>query len=171
MEWVFGALCWAFAIFMVVLSVKKSKQMKQQKEQQARQEGKYDEHIMRCNVCGHIFTYTQAAIDEKAAEMKRAKELKFRSQLGGLHYELGSEGNYNNIKAQLEGMKKCPSCHSANVTEITAEEAAEARKAAAKPAVPAASNADELAKYKQLLDTGVITQEEFDAKKKQLLGL
>ena len=33
------------------------------------------------------------------------------------------------------------------------------------------SNADELKKYKDLLDQGVITQEEFDAKKKQLLGL
>lgn len=33
------------------------------------------------------------------------------------------------------------------------------------------SDADELAKYKDLLDKGVITQEEFDAKKKQLLGL
>ena len=31
--------------------------------------------------------------------------------------------------------------------------------------------ADELKKYKELLDSGVITQEEFDAKKKQLLGL
>lgn len=35
----------------------------------------------------------------------------------------------------------------------------------------AVSNADELLKFKQLLDMGVITQEEFDAKKKQLLGL
>ena len=33
------------------------------------------------------------------------------------------------------------------------------------------SNADELRKYKELLDNGIITQEEFDAKKKQLLGL
>ncbi len=33
------------------------------------------------------------------------------------------------------------------------------------------SNAEELKKYKELLDTGVITQEEFEAKKKQLLGL
>ena len=33
------------------------------------------------------------------------------------------------------------------------------------------SNADELAKYKDLLDKGIITKEEFDAKKKQLLGL
>ena len=33
------------------------------------------------------------------------------------------------------------------------------------------SNADELKKYKDLLESGAITQEEFDAKKKQLLGL
>ncbi len=33
------------------------------------------------------------------------------------------------------------------------------------------SNADELKKFKDLLDNGVITQEEFDEKKKQLLGL
>ena len=35
----------------------------------------------------------------------------------------------------------------------------------------AASAADELKKFKELLDMGIITQEEFDAKKKQLLGL
>lgn len=34
-----------------------------------------------------------------------------------------------------------------------------------------AGTAEELKKYKELLDQGVITQEEFDAKKKQLLGL
>lgn len=33
------------------------------------------------------------------------------------------------------------------------------------------SNADEIRKYKRLLDDGIITQEEFDTKKKELLGL
>ena len=33
------------------------------------------------------------------------------------------------------------------------------------------SVADEIVKFKGLLDAGVITQEEFDTKKKQLLGL
>ena len=33
------------------------------------------------------------------------------------------------------------------------------------------SPAEELKKYKELLDSGIITQDEFDAKKKQLLGL
>jgi hypothetical protein len=39
------------------------------------------------------------------------------------------------------------------------------------PAVAQVSAADELKKFKELLDMGVITQEEFNAKKKQLLGL
>lgn len=37
--------------------------------------------------------------------------------------------------------------------------------------VNSTSNADELKKFKDLLDAGILTQEEFDAKKKQLLGL
>ena len=44
--------------------------------------------------------------------------------------------------------------------------------AVVQPQAPApASAADELAKYKNLLDSGVITQAEFDAKKKEVLGL
>ncbi len=35
----------------------------------------------------------------------------------------------------------------------------------------ALGTAEELKTFKELLDSGVITQEEFDAKKKQLLGL
>lgn len=36
---------------------------------------------------------------------------------------------------------------------------------------PPVGAADEIGKFKALLDSGVITQEEFDQKKKQLLGL
>lgn len=45
------------------------------------------------------------------------------------------------------------------------------KKVQEKPVISSASNADELKKYKELLDSGIITQEEFDKKKKQLLGL
>lgn len=48
---------------------------------------------------------------------------------------------------------------------------ADSQTASAATSAPIASAADELMKYKQLLDAGAITQEEFDAKKKQLLGL
>ena len=45
------------------------------------------------------------------------------------------------------------------------------KSAAPAPAKAETSVADELKKFKELLDSGIITQEEFDAKKKQLLGL
>jgi hypothetical protein len=39
------------------------------------------------------------------------------------------------------------------------------------PTAQTHNTADDIAKYKGLLDSGVITQAEFDTKKKQLLGL
>lgn len=53
--------------------------------------------------------------------------------------------------------------------QIIADANQAAPSTAAAPATPSA--ADEIMKFKQLLDAGVITQDEFDSKKKQLLGL
>ena len=39
------------------------------------------------------------------------------------------------------------------------------------PAPQQASVADEILRFKELMDMGVLTPEEFEAKKKQLLGL
>ena len=49
----------------------------------------------------------------------------------------------------------------------------ECKRAKSAPVIVASavSSADEIKKFKELLDLGIITQEEFDAKKKQLLGL
>jgi hypothetical protein len=41
----------------------------------------------------------------------------------------------------------------------------------ASTSTPVIGGADKLKMYKELLDSGIITQEEFDAKKKQVLGL
>lgn len=48
---------------------------------------------------------------------------------------------------------------------------AQAKENRNRPVQAALSPAEELKKFKDLLDMGAITQEEFDAKKKQLLGL
>jgi len=45
------------------------------------------------------------------------------------------------------------------------------RKKASSDTDTTSSAADEIRKYKQLADEGIITQEEFEEKKKQLLGL
>lgn len=47
----------------------------------------------------------------------------------------------------------------------------DAKTAKQQPAVQVYSAAEELKKFKELMDMGIITQEEFDAKKKQILGL
>ena len=54
---------------------------------------------------------------------------------------------------------------------LCAKAAAEKALAANTAQPSAISSADEILKYKNLLDSGIISQEEFDAKKKQLLGL
>ena len=59
--------------------------------------------------------------------------------------------------------------------EVAADEeqrpAVEEKKAAVKEQNAADSTIVQLKKFKELLDMGIVTQEEFDAKKKQLLGL
>ena len=64
----------------------------------------------------------------------------------------------NNVIAILDGM-----CRE---VELEQQKSAPTTVQTSSPSV-----ADEIMKFKQLLDCGAITQEEFDAKKKQLLGL
>lgn len=60
----------------------------------------------------------------------------------------------------------------AQITELLANQTARAVYGQAAPApVVANTDAEDIAKFKKLLDDGAITQEEYDAKKKQLLGL
>lgn len=78
---------------------------------------------------------------------------------------------WNRIKktiADFYGLKDASEAEAESRQAIPAKEPAPAAQA---PSVPFMSAADELIKLKELLDMGIVTQEEFDAKKKQLLGL
>lgn len=59
----------------------------------------------------------------------------------------------------------------AEVAEYVKKRVDEYKRNSAQVVRQASSNADELKKYKELLNSGVLTQAEFDEKKKQLLGL
>lgn len=131
-----------------------------------------DEHTMRCNVCGHVFCYTnldvevnkQLQMDIADKELSAARNTLWVSKsLGGAQYQQAEM-----MKARSKDFKHCPKCNSTNIQEIPNGEAIPAANI---PAAPAASAMDELKKLKELLDMGIVTQEEFDAKKKQLLGL
>lgn len=145
----------------------------------------------RCNVCGNVFCYNYQDYVKNQELIKKADKAEWRGALsglaGGLNMMGGSalvgssqsnqmesaQSNAELLKSQIRDFDRCPNCNSSDLTELSDEEFKEAMAAKNAPAAPAAapSAADELKKFKELLDMGVISQEEFDAKKKQLLGL
>jgi len=88
---------------------------------------------------------------------------------------IGSVANPNALKqVTFSAASRAKKMDSEIMTLCSSLESLLARRAA-QQAVPQtvvqqASAADELLKFKQLLDAGVITQQEFDAKKRQLIG-
>ena len=93
------------------------------------------------------------------------------SMLGGNESKggiLNAAGDENTITFTAQKNREAQDIH-----EYLTNKLRELKTAKNTPIVQAAptSAADELKKFKELLDMGIITQEEFDAKKKQLLGL
>ena len=97
----------------------------------------------------HLMTHHLYVCPQDSAELRR--HVMFRDYLRS-HPEAAAR--YSRIKEEAARLTKKMNKAAA---ELNFEEAAVLR--------------DELKKYKELLDNGIITQEEFDAKKKQLLGL
>lgn len=126
-----------------------------------------------CKVCGHIFCYTGKDLIENEKLAKKANEERTMAALDYLFTSRVS-GNQSsqradNLKAQIVDYSKCPKCGSGDIADATDEDIE--RNKMQGTVIQQTSAADELKKFKELLDLGVITQEEFDAKKKQLLGL
>jgi len=76
------------------------------------------------------------------------------------------EDVYNNGDPPIDRVNELMSALNQLVAAHSEKQAAQAATAA----ILQLSIADEILKFKQLLDAGVITQEEFDAKKRQLIG-
>ena len=130
----------------------------------------------KCRNCNHIFCYTAVDLDNNKKAVENAKI----NAIGSLGNAMGGHNAasavYNqsvqNSLNQIRDYNRCPSCGSVDLITLTKEQY-EAEKASknATNTIQALSPAEELKKFKELLDQGIITQEEFDAKKKQLLGL
>lgn len=116
----------------------------------------------KCNVCGNIFCYNPVDIELN----KRMQGTAIISALGG-HYA-ASAVQQSNIITDFD---KCPKCGSKDLKVITKEEfTMEAVGSNSQQSVTSQfSVADELKKFKELLDMGIITQDEFDEKKNELL--
>lgn len=130
------------------------------------------EHRMCCNVCGHIFCYT----DKDLKENLKNAGMGVLSSLGGLASTLGGgtifhthhlTGQANRYTDKIIDYSRCPSCNSSDISEIKDAENSQQ----SSNTQSSTSSVEEIKKFKELLDMGIITQEEFDTKKKQLLGL
>ena len=133
------------------------------------------EKRVKCNTCGHLYCFNGADLERNRQHAKMAKMNAYGamgSAIGGT--SLDTHAQTNRAQSHLDKIvdySVCPNCNSTDVRVLSAEEFEREKASKAAGNAPALSSADELMKFKNLLDAGVITQEEFDAKKKQLLGL
>ena len=129
----------------------------------------------KCKNCGHIMCYNPVDLDNNKKALNNAR-LNAIGSLGNAMSghraasAINSQAAQNGLN-QIKDYSRCPSCGSIDLVTLTKEEYESAKNANNTPAIQAPSPAEELKKFKELLDAGIITQEEFDAKKKQLLGL
>lgn len=141
----------------------------EQQEQRARmaafRAGK--EMRKRCNVCGATFCYTYEDYQKNEKLKKSVASDKRFAALSALSVStLQSavlQGNANSTASKIRDFDTCPTCGSKDLTEL------DENITASGPAP--VSPTEEIKKYKELLDMGIITQEEFEVKKKDLLGL
>lgn len=132
-------------------------------------EQQVDEHRMHCKVCGHIYCYT----DKDVRKNDENTLLSAVSAVGSLAAAFGGgtrldvyaqQRNANRYSDRIIDYKRCPNCNSTDIEPFTGN--AEVNE---QGSVNAA--VEEIKRYKELLDLGILTPEEFAAKKKQVLGI
>lgn len=119
---------------------------------------------MRCKVCGQVFCYN--ADDIKRNE-HYSKSIALHTIAGVASALAGRTATtaLNTMSIRQAGERiidftRCPNCRSQELEPLSEE-----------VTLPQYSVADELKKWKDLLDSGAITEEEYDAQKKRLLGM
>ena len=132
----------------------------------------------RCDKCGHIIYYTKDQLNESIKQANSALLSSAASVAGSISGHYAASAVYNSTAEkeseksnEILDLSKCPECYSRALTALEPITMEEYKKIKLEEKKSMVSSADELKKYKDLFDDGVITQEEFDAKKKQLLGL
>ena len=129
-----------------------------------------------CRACKKIYQFSDLDLMKKQEPAGQSN----KSMMLGMSEESGSrKALVRALRKKQEELpvirdyRRCPYCNSEELTELTEEEYTAAASAGAKTVsvVQGISEADEIRKFKGLLDDGLITQEEYEEKRKQLLGL
>ena len=173
----FFAIVGAISFIVCIVIYLKANNEKQKQLMKEREQTKLIEYRRKCNSCNNIYFYTQRDLDENkhlqtGALLSSAAALTdtlFGNRMVGAVNSIDSD----NKSSRIVDYNKCPKCNSIDTKILSDREWEVEKKTLNTPKVNASavSSADELLKFKSLLESGVITQEEFDEKKKQLLGL
>ena len=126
------------------------------------------EYRKKCAVCGTVFCYTSADLEKNQANQTLAAISSLRSlsasMSGSSYHKYEQDKKTQTSLNKIVDYNRCPKCNSADVFDITNE--------------PIHTNSndntsslEELKKLKELLDLDIITKEEFEKKKKQILKL
>ena len=142
----------------------------------AEEESQVKEYRLRCKVCGKVTCYTSKDLE---TNRKLLLDSAIDSGFAGLEALFGTqyamyedEKKADRKKSQIKDYSRCPNCNSTDIEIFTDKEWEEISKnEKLKETNPTVSNIEKIKEYKELLDIGIITQEEFEAKKKQLLDL
>lgn len=127
------------------------------------------EIMKKCMSCGHVMCFTAMDMYNNKQAAKSAVWDALAGTANALNGRFAASAvntsNANNQLNQIQDYNKCPNCGSIDLVEITKEEWNREKRSSSLSISPA----DEIKKYKELLDSGIITQEEFDTKKSELL--
>ena len=125
------------------------------------------EYRFRCNVCGKVFCYTQEEYEHNEG-LKKAAQIAsfasgFQSGLGSSYraHEAGKKAD--RINDRIKDYSKCPNCNSSDVVRVSNDE----KHIAVNKDADAPTALEQLAK---LHEKGIITDEEFQQKKIELLA-
>lgn len=120
------------------------------------------EIVKKCKTCGKIFCYTEMDV-KKNEENKNTAMIAnlgvIASGLFGSRYDMYEQNKIAKGSSNaVVDFDRCPHCGSRDITDVSNENKKDE-----------IDVVQELKKYKELLDSGIISQEEFDKKKKELL--
>lgn len=124
------------------------------------------EKRMKCNVCNQIFCFSYVDIlkSEATREGMNNTNSSLTNAIGQANMNLTAmkldQMQHKSLEKEVINFDLCPNCGSKNIEEISSENLNNNDKT---------DVASEIKKFKELLDMGAITQEEFDKKKKELL--
>ena len=136
------------------------------------------EFRMVCNVCGKITCFHLSDLETNVKLARQAQlhaSASVLTSIIGTRYDTYEQGKMADAALnRIVDYTRCPECGSTDIKMLTDAEwetmSAQGTQRVLASSTANVSIAEQIKQFKELLDMGVLTQEEFDAKKRQLLA-